>query len=141
VYLSFGELNLIASGLSNSFHAGRFGHSFEGEAHMFIDLPKPIAAYFTADKGDSEAVVRCFTENAVVKDEKHVYNGVAAIKQWKADSSKKYSYSTEPFASEHKDNKTVITCQLIGNFPGSPVDLRYLFELKGDKIASLEIIP
>ena len=108
---------------------------------MLIDLPKPIAAYFTADKGGSEAVVRCFTENAVVKDEKHVYNGVAAIKQWKADSSKKYSYSTEPFASEHKDNKTVITCHLIGNFPGSPVDLRYLFELKGDKIASLEIIP
>ena len=107
---------------------------------MSIDLPKPIAAYFTADKGDSEAVVRCFTENAVVKDEGHVYNGVAAIKQWKADSSKKYSYLTEPFASERKDNKTVITCHLIGNFPGSPVDLRYLFELKGDKIASLEII-
>lgn len=108
---------------------------------MSIDLPKPIAAYFTADKGDSEAVVRCFTENAVVKDEGHVYNGVAAIKQWKADSSKKYSYTTEPFASERKDNKTVITCHLIGNFLGSPVDLRYLFELKGDKIASLEIIP
>ena len=108
---------------------------------MSIDLPKPITAYFTADKGDSEAVVLCFTENAVVKDEGHVYNGVAAIKQWKADSSKKYSYSTEPFASERKDNKTVITCHLIGNFPGSPVDLRYLFELKGDKIASLEIIP
>jgi hypothetical protein len=108
---------------------------------MSIDLPKPITAYFTADKGDSEAVVRCFTENAVVRDEKHVYNGVAAIKQWKADSSKKYSYSTEPFACERKDNKTVITCHLIGNFPGSPVDLRYLFELKGDKIASLEIIP
>lgn len=108
---------------------------------MLIDLPKPIAAYFTADKGGSEAVVRCFTENAVVKDEGHVYNGVAAIKQWKADSSKKYSYSTEPFASEHKDNKTVITCHLVGNFPGSPVDLRYLFELEGDKIASLEIIP
>ena len=108
---------------------------------MSIDLPKPITAYFTADKEDSEAVVRCFTENAVVKDEGHVYNGVAAIKQWKADSSKKYSYSTEPFASERKDNKTVITCHLIGNFPGSPVDLRYLFELKGDKIASLEIIP
>jgi hypothetical protein len=107
---------------------------------MSIDLSKPIAAYFTADKGDSEAVVRCFTENAVVKDEGHVYNGAAAIKQWKADSSKKYSYSTEPFSSERKDNKTVITCHLIGNFPGSPVDLRYLFELKGDKIASLEII-
>ena len=29
---------------------------------MTLDLPKPIAAYFTADKGDSEAVAQCFTE-------------------------------------------------------------------------------
>jgi hypothetical protein len=36
---------------------------------MTLDLPKPIAAYFSADKGDSEAVSRCFVENAVVKDE------------------------------------------------------------------------
>jgi len=31
--------------------------------------------------------------------------------------------------------------RLTGNFPGSPVDLRFFFELDGDKIASLEIIP
>ena len=34
-----------------------------------LNLPKPIAAYFTGDKGDGEAVSRCFTENAVVMDE------------------------------------------------------------------------
>ena len=56
---------------------------------MSLDLPKPIAAYFTAGKGDSEAVARCFAENAVVKDEGHTYSGLAAIKQWKAGTSKK----------------------------------------------------
>jgi hypothetical protein len=35
----------------------------------------------------------------------------------------------------------VVTSRLIGNFPGSPVDLRFFFELEGDKIASLEVIP
>jgi hypothetical protein len=35
----------------------------------------------------------------------------------------------------------IVTSRLTGNFPGSPVDLRFLFELQGDKIASLEIIP
>ena len=35
---------------------------------MTPDLPKPIAAYFSADRADSEAVARCFTDNAVVKD-------------------------------------------------------------------------
>jgi hypothetical protein len=33
------------------------------------------------------------------------------------------------------------TSRLTGNFPGSPLNLRFFFGLDGDKIASLEIIP
>lgn len=106
-----------------------------------LNLPNPIAAYFTADKGDSEAVSQCFTENAVVKDEGHTYKGRAAIKQWKADVSTKYKYTCEPMAGEEKDGRTIVTCHLVGNFPGSPVDLRFFFKLEGEKIASLEVIP
>jgi hypothetical protein len=106
-----------------------------------LNLPKPIAAYFSADKGDAEAVALCFTENAVVKDEGHTHKGRAAIKEWKADVSAKYQYTCEPLACEEKDGKTVVTSHLAGNFPGSPVDLRFFFQLQGDKIASLEIIP
>ena len=102
---------------------------------MSLDLPKPIAAYFTADKGDGKALSRCFTENAIVKDEGHTYDGLAAIKKWKAEG--KYTYTSEPFASEQEDGKTIITSHLTG----SPVDLRFFFGLEGDKIASLEIIP
>src|ERR1700680_4485008 len=110
---------------------------------MSIKLPQPIAAYFTtdADKVDRDAVAQCFTENAVVKDEGHTYNGRAAIMQWKESSSTKFQYTSEPFASEDRNGKTVITSHLVGNFPGSPVDLRYFFTLDGDKIAALEIIP
>ena len=108
---------------------------------MTLNLPKPVAAYFTADKADSEAVSQCFTDDAVVKDEGHTYNGRAAIKKWKEDASAKYQYTSEPLACEQKDGKVVVTCRLTGNFPGSPVDLRFFFELEGDKIASLEIIP
>ena len=106
-----------------------------------LNLPKPIAAYFTADKGDGEAVSQCFTENAVVKDEGHTHKGRAAIKEWKTDASAKYEYTSEALACEEKDGKTVVTSHLVGNFPGSPVDLRFFFKLEGDKIASLEIIP
>lgn len=107
---------------------------------MAINLPEPIDTYFAADGGDSEAFARCFTDNAVVKDEGHTYRGVAAIKQWKADSSTKYTYTSAPFACEEKDGKTLVTSRLTGNFPGSPVDLRFFFELEGEKIAFLEII-
>ena len=108
---------------------------------MSLDLPKPIDAYFAADKGDIESIAQCFTENAVVKDEGHTYSGLAAIKQWKAAASKKYTYTSEPFASDQKEGKIVITSRLVGNFPGSPVNLRFFFGLEGDKIKSLEIIP
>ena len=111
------------------------------QATRSLVLAKPIAAYFTADKGDGEAVSQCFTENAVVKDEGHTHKGRSAIKEWKRDASAKYEYTCEPLACEVKDGKTVVTCHLVGNFPGSPLDLRFFFKLEGDKIASLEIIP
>ena len=106
---------------------------------MTLDLPKSIAAYFTADKGDTEAFSQCFTEEAIVKDEGHTYHGRAAIEQWKAEASTKYQYTSEPFACEQKDGKIIVTSRLTGNFPGSPIEVRFVFRLEGDKIASLEI--
>ncbi|MDB6084032.1 MAG: hypothetical protein JWN43_1913 [Gammaproteobacteria bacterium] len=108
---------------------------------MPVDLQKPIATYFVADKGDGEAVARCFTLDGVVKDEGHTYRGRAEIKRWKAATSTKYAYTSEPFSSEQQGAITVVTSRLTGSFPGSPVDLRYFFCLAGDKIASLEILP
>jgi hypothetical protein len=108
---------------------------------MNLNLPEPVAAYFTADTQDSEAVAQCFTDNAVVKDEGHTHRGRAAIKKWKAEASSKYQYTSEPIANEQQDGKFVVTCRLTGNFPGSPVNLRFFFRLEGDNIASLEIIP
>jgi hypothetical protein len=108
---------------------------------MTLALPQPIAAYFTADTEGGEAVVQCFTATAVVTDEGHAHHGRAAIRQWKADASARYQYTSEPLACERKDGKVVVTCRLTGNFPGSPVSLRFFFGLEGDKIAALEIIP
>lgn len=106
-----------------------------------LHLPEPIAAYFAADKREGEAIARCFTENGVVTDEGHTYRGRSAIQQWKADASAKYDYISEPFASEKRDGKTIVTSRLTGNFPGSPVNLRFVFKLEGEQIAALEIVP
>ena len=108
---------------------------------MTLNLPNPVAAYFTADKADSDTLSRCFTDDAVVKDEGHTYDGRAAIKKWKEEASTKYEYTSEPVACEQMDGKFGVTCRITGNFPGSPVDLRFFFQLEGEKIASLEIIP
>ena len=106
-----------------------------------LDLPRPIANYFAADESGAEVLSQCFTEDAVVKDEGHTYYGRAAIKDWKARASEKYQYTSEPLALDQEDEKAVVTSRLTGNFPGSPVNLRFFFELDGDKIKSLEIMP
>jgi len=108
---------------------------------MSIVLPEGIAAYFSADRANGDAVAQCFTEDAVVKDEGQTYVGRAAIADWKTDASTRYTYTSEIIAREEVDGKTVVTCHLVGDFPGSPVDLRFFFRLQGGKIASLEIIP
>jgi hypothetical protein len=65
---------------------------------------------------------------------------LAAIKQWKAQTRKKYKHTVEPLRSVQKDDKTIITNRLTGNFPGSPIELEFVFTLDGNKIASLEIL-
>lgn len=106
-----------------------------------LNLPEPIAAYFDADQRDGEAVARCFTKQAVVKDEGQTHCGPEAIKAWKSAASAKYTYHSTPFAIEQKDGLCIVTSRLTGNFPGSPIDLRYLFRLERGKIAHLEIAP
>src|SRR6266851_2173403 len=104
-----------------------------------VHLPEPIAAYLAADGGDSEALSQCFAEHAIVRDEGQTYRGLAAITQWKAEAKKKYQYTIEPLASAGEGDKTIVTNRLTGKFPGSPIEVRFVFRLEGDKIASLEI--
>jgi hypothetical protein len=106
-----------------------------------ITLPEPIAAYVTTEKWDAESIVRCFNQDAVVKDEGHTYTGVEAIRRWKAASAAKFTYTNVPFAQDRRDGMVIVTSRLTGNFPGSPVDLRFCFRLERGKIAFLEIVP
>jgi hypothetical protein len=105
-----------------------------------IELPEPITRYFNADRTDSAKVASCFTDDAVVRDEEQTHTGRDAIQRWKERATAQYQYTSEPIACEDENGTTVVTSRLTGNFPGSPVDVRYFFSLVGDKIASLEIV-
>ncbi len=108
---------------------------------MPVSLPKPIGNYFAADAADWSAVAKCFTADAVVIDEKHSHQGREAIARWKNQSSAKYRYVSVPVAIEEQAERIIVTAHLTGDFPGSPVDLRYAFTLAQDEISRLEIAP
>jgi hypothetical protein len=106
-----------------------------------LNLPDPIAAYFEADRRDARAVARCFTNEGVVTDEGRTHVGLASIEAWKTAASARFSYVTEPVALEKTDHMYLVITRVTGNFPGSPVDLRFTFALERGRIASLEIKP
>jgi len=107
---------------------------------MSLVLPKPVAAYFAAETSDdTEALVQCFAEHAVVRDEGRTIEGLAAIKQWHVEAKKKYHHTVQPIDAVERDGKTMVIGKVSGNFPNSPVTLEHVFGLEGERIASLEI--
>jgi hypothetical protein len=104
-----------------------------------LTLPTPIAAYFAADVSDADGVSRCFTEDAVVIDEHREHRGRPAIARWKAEATAKYHYTSEPLTADRAGEDVVVVARLTGEFPGSPVKLRYRFALEGNEITRLEI--
>ena len=77
---------------------------------MSVELPNPIAAYVAAENAhDTEALGQCFADDAVVRDEGRTFKGLTAIKEWKAETKKKYRHTVEPLASVQKDGNTIVT--------------------------------
>src|SRR5258708_7832218 len=106
---------------------------------MNTKLPQPIADYFqAANSRDTAAVVAVFTDEALVADENREYRG-AAIEEWSDKVIKEYKPHAEATDVAESGDKTVVTAKVSGTFPGSPIQLRYNFTLKGDKIAALLI--
>ena len=108
---------------------------------MTVKLPQAIQAYFDADNARSpDAVAAAFTDDAIVKDAGETRVGRESIREWKVETDQKYAFTlAEPFFITTENGKTQVTGHVSGDFPGSPVDLRYFFVLKGEKIAALEI--
>src|SRR5712672_3658784 len=99
-------------------------------------LTGPVANYIAAaNTQDIEALTAIFSEDAVVRDEGQNRQGVAAIRQWAVEVSKKYRPTVEALDVAQADGKTILSGRVSGDFPGSPIDLRYVFTLVGGKIA------
>jgi len=108
---------------------------------MIDNLPKPISAYISAENsGDTNLFDQCFAEDATVRDENETHKGLAEIKKWKAETKRKYQHTLDPLRTVERDSKFTVTNRLTGNFPGSPIELDFVFTIRNDKIVSLEIL-
>jgi hypothetical protein len=107
---------------------------------MELPLPRPIETYIRAENsGDVDAVANCFAPYATVRDEGHLYEGVPAIKNWKASTKKRYDQTVTPLEISTSNGNATLKAKLAGTFPGSPVIASFHFALVNDQIASLRI--
>jgi hypothetical protein len=106
---------------------------------MKTTLPTPIASYFqAANAHNTEAVFALFDEDALVTDDGQDYRG-PAIKAWSDKVIEEFHPQAEVTGVAPVSDGRLVTAQVSGTFPGSPVQLRYRFTLQDDKIASLLI--
>jgi ketosteroid isomerase-like protein len=107
---------------------------------MNANLPQPIVDYFqAANAHHTVGVVAAFTDDALVTDENREYRGAAAVQGWSERVIKDYKPHAEAIEVAESGDQAVVTARVSGTFPGSPVQLRYRFTLKADKIAALRI--
>jgi len=105
-----------------------------------MNLPHIISELVKAqNEFDSSAYANCFAENAEVFDEGKTHNGKAEIESWIDKANQKYHATMEPVEYDEKEN--ILTAKTSGNFPGSPIILKYHFQLADGYIESLKVVP
>lgn len=107
---------------------------------MPADLPAPIGAYFAANPTfDVDAMLAPFAADAVVFDEKRTRRGRDEIRAWIEEATVAARAVAVPQKVATQGGDHIVTAEVSGAFPGSPVTLDFRFGLADDRIARLAI--
>jgi ketosteroid isomerase-like protein len=107
---------------------------------MPISLTPIIQSYVAASNAhDVKSILACFADDAVVHDENATRRGKIDIERWVSETIDKYKFHFRPLSAEHRADETVVSIEVSGSFPGSPVTLDYHFSVVNEKISSLII--
>lgn len=109
---------------------------------MQTSVPNEVATFFDVINGaDPRDLNQCFAEASVVRDEQKTHEGLENIVKWFTEAQQKYQYSAQPVAAIVEHPIVRARAKVSGSFPGSPIELEYVFELSKDRISRLEIRP
>ena len=109
---------------------------------MAPQLPDVVLTYFdVSNGGDVAQIAGCFCSHATVFDEGKTHKGIAAIEAWQQEARRTFIYQVQPLQVAQGEGRLTVIARLTGNFPGSPVQLSYVFTLEDHRIYSLEITP
>jgi hypothetical protein len=105
-----------------------------------MNLPLVIQRYIDASNAhDVRAIVDCFAVDAVVRDENATRHGKIDIGHWATETIEKYKFHFKPLSADERGAETILSVEVSGSFPGSPITLDHHFTIANDKIQSLII--
>jgi len=105
-----------------------------------MNLPKVITDLVNAqNRFDSIAYSNCFSETAVVFDEGKTHNGRSDIQNWIEESNQKYRSVMKPLEYTENGTTSVLSAECSGTFPGSPIILKFHFDIVDDQIQHLKV--
>jgi ketosteroid isomerase-like protein len=105
-----------------------------------MNLPLVIQRYIDASNAhDVKAIVDCFAADAVVCDENATRHGKIDIGRWATETIEKYKFHFKSLSADERGAETILSVEVSGSFPGSPITLDYHFTIANDKIQSLII--
>lgn len=106
-----------------------------------MNLPPIIQKYIDASNAhDVKSILACFADDAIVRDENETRSGKSEIERWLTTTIEKYNFQFKALSSQELDNETVVTVEISGTFPGSPISIDYHFTIAGERIPSLRSI-
>ncbi len=105
-----------------------------------MNLPKVITDLIKAqDRFDSVAYANCFSETAVFFDKGKRHQGKVAIQKWISEGNEKYKTVMKPIEFTEAGVAGILSAAISGTFDGSPIVLKFHFEINGGLIQSLKI--
>lgn len=105
-----------------------------------MNLPKVVSDLVKAqNEFDSKAYANCFAETAIVHDEGKMHTGRTEIQNWIEESNEKYRSVMKPLDFQVNGTSGILSTEVSGTFPGSPLILKFHFEIVSGLIQSLNV--
>lgn len=105
-----------------------------------MNLPKVITDLVDAqNRFDSIAYANCFSETAVVFDEGKTHSGRQEIQRWIDAANKKYRTVMQPLEYTENGTAGILSAECSGTFQGSPIILKFHFDIVDEQIRHLKV--
>lgn len=105
-----------------------------------MNLPKVVSDLIKAqNEFDAVAYANLFSETAVVFDEGKMHKGRLEIEHWIDHSNKNYQAMMKPQKYIENGTTNVLSAECSGTFPGSPITLKFHFNIVDGQIQHLKV--